>query len=285
MLPLAYMEEKDNSEIQEQPAASSAEIERPFVKNVEDFMTKFIHSVGGSRVDEIIKDASDSENADYYFPNENVVIELKCLEKDLFSDEDFERNKRLIDKWLEEGVLNKVDIIPIFLGRKSLPKAISDEIVKLCSRTFKKIIEKANKQLKETKDKIGSEDTERILMVCNDGNFFLDNAQLFGLVTNIMGRREEIKIEGLVYFTVNQASIIPNSDLDWGLWIPAYGDTAKDELSNFVNELGRKFHEFYCKEFNIPVTEHKEYSDSVEGMEAINAMRYIPKDVIYKKPQ
>ena len=260
-------------------------MERPFVKNVEDFLTKFIRSVGGQRVDEVIANAQDFENADYFFPNENIVLELKTLEKDLFSDEDIERNERLIDKWFTDGILNKVDILPILLGRKKLPRACVDEIIKLCSRTFQKIIEKANKQLRETKNKLGNAETQRILMVCNDGNFFLNNQKLHALLCNILGRRKEIEIEGLVYFTVNQASVIPGSDLDWGIWVPAYGDTANDTLHLFVNDLGRKFHDFYCKELNITVTEHREYPGFEEGMKAVEETKYIPKDVIYPKPK
>ncbi len=239
--------------------------------------------LGGKRIDEIDSNAQDFMNADYFFQYENIVLELKTLEKDLFSDEDFERNERLLDKWFADGTLNKVDIIPILCGRKGLPQSCLAEIIKLCSRTFQKIIEKANKQLKETKEKLGNEETQRIVMICNDGNFFLDHKNLFGLLCSILDRRKEIEIEGLVYFTVNQSSVIPDNDLDWSIWAPAYGDTATDDLHLFVNELGRKFHEFYCKEFNLPITEHREYPGFEEGVAAIQEMRYIPKEVIYPK--
>jgi hypothetical protein len=260
-------------------------MERPFVKDVEGFITRFIQGASGQTVTDYLKYIPDFENADYFFQNENVLIELKCLEKDIFSDEDFERNERLVEKWFSENTLKKTDIIPIFLGRKPIPQECLLEILKLSRRTFQKIVEKANKQLRETKSKIGDIKIQKVLMICNDGNYFFDNATLFSLLCDIIGTRKEIEIDCLIYFTVNQSSQIPNSELDWAIWAPAYGENARENLELFINDLGRTFNDFYKKELKIEVSDHREYPNVKEGAESIKQMQYLPKMVIFpEKP-
>ncbi|GAB3166722.1 hypothetical protein [Telluribacter humicola] len=258
-------------------------MERPFVNNVEDFITKFVHSTNGQLVSEYLNSTPDFENADYFFKSDNIIIELKCLEKDLFSDEDFERNERLIDRWIEEKLITKSDIIAIFLRKKQIPEKCLQEMFKLARRTFQKVIEKANKQLRETKTKAGNADTKKVLMICNDGNYLFPNALLFSLVCDIISTRKEIDIDCTVYFTVNQVSFIPNSDLDWGLWLPAYGENANEHLHQFINDLGLKFNNFYNDTFGIENTEYRDFPDTEVGINAISEMNYIPKDVIYKQ--
>jgi hypothetical protein len=258
-------------------------MDRPFVSDVEDFVTHFVQSANGQRVTDFLSYAPDFENADFIFKAENVLIELKCLERDIFSDEDIDRNEALLDKWLSEGVLKKVDIIPILLRRKPIPDECLIEIIKLARKTFQRVIEKANKQLQSTKEKIGMLTTQKVLMVCNDGNYFFENAVLFALLCDIVATRKEIDLDCVVYFTVNQASHISNSELDWAIWAPAYGERAGEDLQTFINDLGAKFNIFYNTHFGIEVTAHREIPELAEGAKALHDMRYIPKDVIYKK--
>lgn len=258
-------------------------MERPFVNNVEAFITDFICSIKGELVTDSFDDAPNFDNADYILKNENIIIELKCLEKDLFSDEDLERNERLIDKWLEEKLITKADIIAIFLGKKLIPEECLKGMFKLARRTFQKIIEKANKQLRETTIRIGNNDTQKVLMICNDGNYLFPHNFLFSLICNILSTRKELDIDCTIYFTVNQTTYIPNSELDWSLWIPAYGENAKEDLDIHVNKLGQQFNVFYNKYFEIDNTEYREYPDNEEGIKAIKEMQFIPKDIIYKK--
>jgi hypothetical protein len=258
-------------------------MDRPFVNDIEEFVSRFILTANGQTVVDYLKYTPDFENADFIFKDENVLIELKCLEKDIFSDEDFERNEALLEKWFSEGILNKADIIPVILGRKPIPQECLLEILKLSRRTFQKVIEKANKQLRITKEKIGNVETQKVLMICNDGNYFFDNATLISLLFNIVATRKEIDIDCVIYFTVNQSSRISNSELDWAVWVPAYNDEAREGLGTFINALGGKFNNFCNKELGIEITDHRVFPNLSEGAEAIKEMRYIPKNEIYKK--
>jgi len=256
-------------------------MERPFVNDVEVFISKFIHSIDGKLVTEYINYTPDFENADYFLEEKNIVIELKCLEKDLFSEEDLERNERLIDKWLQEKIITKADIIAIFLRKKQIPEKCLQEMFQLARRTLQKIIEKANKQLRETKKKIGNNETQKILMVCNDGNYLFNHNIIFPLICDIIASRNDIDINSTIYFTVNQSSLLPNSNLDWSVWMTAYSDDSRESLYLDVNELGRKFNAFYNDTFNIQNKEYKEYPHTIEGIKAISELKFIPKEIIY----
>lgn len=214
---------------------------------------------------------------------ENILIELKCLEKDLFSDKDYERNERLLDKWMTDGIIRKVDIIPIMLGKKQLPTECSDELLQLCRNTFQTIIKKANRQLRETKKKIGNTKTENVLLICNDGNYFLSDIAMYEVMNHVLASIPELEIDCFVLFTVNQTSRVPDNDIDWSFWAPSYNTKATDQLNAFINDFGKYFYDFYNSKFGLVNSEHIEYDNVNTGLEAIKKQKHIPKEIIYKK--
>jgi len=121
-------------------------------------------------------------------------------------------------------------------------------------------------------------------MLCNDGNYFLTHDQIIGLTYNILSSREEMNVDCIIYFTINQASAIENSNLDWHLWVPAYNcDPEDNTMGVFVNELGRRLNLFIIDRFGIAVSEHNEIGDKEAGTDIIKKLDYIPKEIIYKK--
>jgi hypothetical protein len=258
-------------------------MERPFVNNVDKFLSEFIKSMGGALVSEVLPIEPGFKNCDYYFEAENVLAELKCLEKDIFSDEDYERNERLIDKWLTKGIIKKIDLVPLLLKRKEVPQECLMEVLNLCRRTYETAIEKAHKQLKQTNEKLGNEKTQKVLFICNDGNYFLDDEKAYRLICTILAIRQEWNIDCFVLFTINQVSRVPGSDLDFSFWAPCYGDKAPDDLQSFINRLGTAFNEYYNKKFNIVETIHCKFDDVDSGLKAIGEQKHIPKNIIYKE--
>lgn len=260
-------------------------MDRPFENNIEQLITEFIRLAGGKTLIEYLGYEPDFLNADYFFQNENIIIELKCLEKNIFSEiDDKEKNEVLFNTWLNKGLIAKSDIIPIFLNRKDLPFECLNDVLESTRNSFQRILKKANKQLRTTKEKIGNIDTKKFLMICNDGNYFLSHDGILQMIYNILSVRSEMDINCVIYFTVNQAAFIPNSDLDWHLWVPAYDcDEEENDMAEFVNDLGRDFNNFILQRFKIKNSEHIEIPDTKSGINKIKEMQYIPKDVIYDK--
>src|ERR1700752_622499 len=166
-------------------------MERPFVSNVEEFVNDFIKSVGGELVGDKIKLEDSVKNCDYFFEKENVLAELKCFEKDMFSEEDSERNERLIDKWLNEGLINKTDFIQMFLGKKHLPQECMMELLMLWRRYYETAIKKAHKQVTSTNKLLGNSSTKKVLFLCNDGNYFLSDVHAFRTISLLLAMNQE----------------------------------------------------------------------------------------------
>lgn len=68
-------------------------LQRPEPIPVEEFFNEFVLEFGGELVSNLMPQNTNlPRNADYLFRKDLVVCELKCLEKDLFNnDDDVER--------------------------------------------------------------------------------------------------------------------------------------------------------------------------------------------------
>ena len=103
------------------------------------------------------------------------------------------------------------------------------------------------------------------------------------LLWEILSSRKELSINALIYCTINQSSYIPESEIDWQIWVPTYSEDARPGLENFVDNLYRKLAVYYYKNIGLENPEIIEYPDRKEGMQIVKKMRFIPKDVIFKK--
>ena len=262
------------------------EIKRPNIFEVEEFFNEYVEYFGGQVISKCEQNLDDRPNADYLFKNENIIAELKCFQKDLFNnEEDIPRIMNFLDRWEEKKLIKHADKLKIIFGSMKLPNECYSDLLSACTKTIDRAIHKANKQIQESKRTFLIPNAKGLVLLCNDGNYFVQNDIFLGLIANLMSRKyRESDIDGFVYFTVNQTSTIPNSDLDWLLWAPSYKDENDEDLSHFVNNLGYKFHnEFFTLKTGIDFLD-KLITDDVEvGSNAIKSMKYIPKEIIYKK--
>lgn len=262
------------------------ELLRPEIVNVETFFNEFVEYFGGELISKNENNLTDRENADYLFKDQNVIAELKCFQKDLFnSEEDIPRLFSYFEKWEKKGLIHSGDILKIIFGSKQIPKECYVDLLESCSKTIDRALHKANKQIIESKRTLEMPNAKGIVLLCNDGNYFIQNDKFLGLIANMMGRKYlDSEIDAFVYFTLNQVSTIPNSELDWNIWAPAYRNENDNLLSNFINELGFKFqNDFYTKKTGIEPSDKIITDDFEKGMNAIKSMKHIPKEIIYNK--
>jgi hypothetical protein len=262
------------------------ELKRPEIVNVEDFFSEYVEYFGGRVVSKDEQNLVDRPNADYLFKNENVVAELKCFQKDLFNnEEDIPRIFNFLNKWEEKKLIEQGDKIKIILGSKKVPKECYSDLLNACTKTIDRALHKANKQIQESKRTFSIPDAKGLVLLCNDGNYFVQNDVFLGLIANLMSRKYmKSDIDGFVYFTLNQVSMIPNSELDWNLWVPSYRVENDNDFGDFVNQLGFKFqNDFYTLKTGNKPSDKLVDDDYEKGMNTIKSMKYIPKDIIYKK--
>ena len=228
-------------------------LKRPDPIPVEASFNEFVKGVGGELVADLLPKApNESKNADYFFPTFNVVVELKCFEKDLFNTpEDVPRIGKIIERH-NQNVTGSEALQWIF-GRTPTPKEYRRDMLSLARRHVENTVRKANKQIQATKDSLGIPDAKGLVLLANDGNYFLDPMQAFYLIIRVMIEHfMDCSIDGFVYFSVNVASKDPRSDRELMFWMPSYSKEGGD-LPDFVNKLGADWNDFYSKKIGQQV--------------------------------
>lgn len=254
--------------------------------NVEDIFNKFTKDIGGNLVSDLIPKSNKKPNADYVFKDSNVIAELKCFQKDLFSDEDdAERVDLLLKKWTKEGFFSKESEVKQMLIKRQLPEPCAKDLMQAARKTIDGVIHHADKQLRETKKLLNMPDARGLLLLCNDGNYFLQHMQFMSLITDVLlNKYMKSDIDGFIYFTVNQASYSKDIGRDNHLWFPMYREDGDKILSPFVNQMGYQFMNDYFPKLTGVSSNIIDSTDNLtEGLKKIIDLKYVPKNIIYKK--
>lgn len=202
---------------------------------VESAFNEYVKLFGGELVSELIPKSPDFDNADYLFLNRSIVAELKCLEKDLFKDEAYQRKFiSLYVKWMKDGIVPKK--IPKQIQTKDLPIKCQLEVVNLMKRPIERTIKKANNQIKETKEHFQVPNAKGLLLLVNDGNYSLESDTVMNLVTRIT-KSQYSSINNIIYFTVNMPAHHPNINRDLQVWLDARHSREEELPKDFRESL------------------------------------------------
>ncbi len=207
---------------------------------VEATFDRFISTVGGKRVTELMKAGLRESTADYVFPGEAVVAELKTLTTDFPSQSEYQAKIAAICiEAPERGTASLAQI----LDTEQLPSSLMNEYVQVFRPPLQRVLKKANNQLKSTRLLLGMPQASGIVLLVNDGLYGLPPQIVLHLACNILLRLYS-GIDAFVYITVNQYVEVPGSDLANLLWVPQYSERAPDSLVAFVDQLGKQWGEF-----------------------------------------
>lgn len=208
--------------------------------DAENFFTDFVCQFGGELISNRLPPSPSFDNADFYFPKNSIVAELKCLQTDfpqlqLYKDKFVELQKR----WISKDEMS----FAMIWGNEPLPAKLMHEYMRLFKKPLKRILEKANKQIKETKLKCGFDSSQGLLIIINDGLYGLPSVTTVALISSILVHHFS-SIDGFVYLTLNTYTDIPKDNYARLVWVPAYSDRVSNRLVNFVNLLGNKWFDY-----------------------------------------
>lgn len=220
---------------------------------IEPEMNRFVRSFGGQVVADLVGPSPDFLNADYFFPEENVIAELKCVTEDKSDDENLrEKLQQIFDRCLDEGVLPDPGPGLHVFETKNAPVAVQREIYALFGKSVKRRLAKANNQIKRTREKFNRPDARGLVLLANDGNFHLEPAQWAHAVQVALGR-DFSAINSIVLFTVNQLAATPKLGQHTNLWIVA-SRTSHPEVSEvFLHRFGEGWAQHFAKIIGQPV--------------------------------
>ena len=252
---------------------------RPPIIPVEASFNEFVVEFGGSLVSELISIITNlPNNADYYFKDENVIIELKSFEKDHFSvPEDIVRMGKIIEKHRETGDVSGYAGVKWLLGQQDIPALYKRDRFSHVRRHIESTFRKANKQIKSTKVLLGKPDSRGLVLVANDGNYFSHPAEAIMLICEVMRRHFlDSDIDGVIYFTLNTHAKISGNSRELNYWVPVYRKDG-DEVAKFVNKLGASWSEFYSRKIgeNVPKFE----TDDIRVLKLMKLQRNLRRKV------
>lgn len=215
--------------------------EKPGVRiDIEKEMDVVSDSLGGSRVDAILGKPLPFETADYFFQRENIVAELKTLQKEQFAVM-VSHLESLTQEWGSRGLIRLPRGSNIF-QIDSLPESEQLRFYEKGEEQMNKVLTKANRQIKKTKEALNRPEAHGLLLLANDGNTFLEPQIAMFLLSRAMFNRDGTKnfsgIDRLIYFTANLPSVSgvgPNTMV----WIaPRFGEHAT-HMDPFMDTLQR----------------------------------------------
>jgi hypothetical protein len=157
----------------------------------ESIMDQTVLAVGGCCVRDLIGHNPSFDNADYLFQRDSIIAELKSLEKDFLGDPTVhEKMHVLYNRWVDDG-----KNVPLIYGEGILR---TDEIPVECARELLSIfkdrlesgvLRKANRQIRETKEKLNYPDALGLLLLSNEGNFAFDPPMMAHILYHALGAK------------------------------------------------------------------------------------------------
>lgn len=208
---------------------------------IEPLFDEFVQIFGGKRVSALLGPSPSFDNADYIFETDCVIAELKCLQNDYAASQKIEDKAfELYRKWMKEGSMS----FRMIFHPRELPFEKRRELRRLYSEPLRRIVKKANRQLRETARNLSVKEPKKLLIIANDGLYSMESRLIVSTVCDIL-QREFSSIHGFVYLTVNTYVGIPDDNYARQLWVPAYHEEAPADLPGFVNRLGEQWFEFF----------------------------------------
>lgn len=175
-----------------------------------------VKAVGGVLLDED-HGPKDPTKADYWFPDANVVGELKCLSDNYFDDLSFNDwlNGQYQD-WVLRGLAKDISG-RTFVNLAHLPSICAHEVTSFLRKRLDGSLKQANLQIKNSRKELKANSALGLLILVNDGNSALPP----GMIRNIVARSLPHRFSGInsiIHFTANLRSDLPGVEKDLLFW-------------------------------------------------------------------
>lgn len=186
-------------------------------------------------------------NADFYFPEDRVVVELKCMETDC-RDAYPERVARAFAHFGHTGS----EVFGYLFRGEPMPEPVARRLRQQIANPLRQALRKANRQIAATKHQLNIDDAFGLAVFANNDNFGLRPGEALAILGNAALGLSRCHIDGLVYMTPNVYHYT-GDDIARSVWIPLYAE-GKESLADFVNPLGTAWID-YAEQFGDPYLE------------------------------
>jgi len=155
---------------------------------IEKTFDEFVKQSGGELVRDLITNVNPKKNADYLFGGPLVVAELKCLEKETFTEAYAKKIQKLADGWMRRGLILAYGRVQLQL--RKLPLPCQEEWLRLLELPLQNnVVARANRQIKATIETLGLQNARGLLLLVSDGNYSLEPHALVTLIGRILNKK------------------------------------------------------------------------------------------------
>lgn len=222
---------------------------QPTLIDIETEFTKFVPTFrNGKLVRDLMPDQPTMVvNADFYFPDDRVVVELKCMETD--SRDAYP--ERLARAYRHFGYTGS-DVMGYLFRGEPMPDRVAARLQRQIANPLRQALRKANKQIAATKHHLGVQGAFGLAVFANDGNFGLTPAGVLRILSRAALGLSQCHVDGFVYTTPNVYHDT-GDDIARSVWVPLYAE-GKEALAEFVNPFGTAWID-YAEQFGEPYLE------------------------------
>jgi hypothetical protein len=178
-----------------------------FVENFENRFRDFVRKIGGTVLPE-----GDAESADFLFPQDNIVAELKILEEDA-RQEHATKLQALVTDWTKRRLMRLFGTNIISLEK--LDPICQQEWLHILQAPVERIVRKANRQIRTTKQTLQLPNAKGLLLIMNDGNLLHTSPKDYMiLISRVLhkktptGQLQFPDILGVIYFSYRIGSAV-----------------------------------------------------------------------------
>ena len=238
---------------------------------VEEHWQKFVRIVGGAVLEDVLPQPRSFENADFLFMQDQIVAELKEIETEFSHSAAFGKGLHELMQKLKQ---KEPDWRPDFeVEEMPIPGWFRAEFVRIFRPPLSRVLKKANRQIRDTKEHFGIQGPNGILLLVNDGFRSVSPALIRSQVSELL-QHSYSSIDCCIYMTVNRYVEVGGSREPKLLWLPAYSDRAPDSLVSFVNTLGSRWFQYLENEIG-PFTSSVVLPDATVADELLRGSKYV----------
>jgi hypothetical protein len=125
-----------------------------------------------------------------------------------------------------------------------MPERVKTRLVGWLRESIRDVVKTGNRQIRATKRALDRPEAKGVRLIANDNNYGFSPDAMMKIIGDAAARLTDNHVDGIVYFTPNVFHRKQDSDVAWTIWDTRYRDETDESLSEFVNELGRKWNDF-----------------------------------------
>lgn len=209
--------------------------------DIETEFNKCVEKVGGLKVSSLVGESPPFYDADYLFPQYEIISELKCLDQDKVVDENIvKKSTEIYERYLSENKVPNLGKGRVRLVTSNeFPEELKRELIELFRKPIQSVIKKANKQIRLTKENLNIEKHDGLLILVNNGHSILTPEVLVFIIKEMFERNSFSSIDVVLYFTTKPKSEHADIPEDFLVWIPLQIRPEKKWPSELIYRLGK----------------------------------------------